>query len=965
MDSLFQQLLQAAPSLGGHGPTVTVVTATRRLSRVLRRGYGAWRLARGDTVWPEPDILPWEAWARRAWEEGWEVQVSRGLDGGQPFQPPPRLFTPLQEELVWAGIIAQQQPPPANVPGTAKLAGQAWKTLADWGLAEGWAAQSSGLWPYEAKAFQQWCRAFGQVCRRQGWAVGGDVLPRLIEWLAEPTPSLTVPRTLVAAGFDQPTPMQERLFQALAQAGARVERWQPPLAQGTPQRLALPTAALELAAAARWAAERLRQNPQARVGVVVAGLGERRALAERLFLDTLQPEGLLDPIAPRQRLVNVADPPPLDQQPLAAAALGWLERLSQPVWEAKGGYVRSPFLGGAEEEQAARALLDEWLVREWACTPGWLARAARGFPGEERKERDLPPAACPRLAGLLEGFQREAQTLRGQRMSPPEWARAFGRVWQSLGLPGERPLDSEEFQTWNKLQDTLGTLAGLEVVAPRWNLREALEMLGRILQDTPFQPQSADAPVEMLGMLEAGGLSFDHLWVAGLHHAAWPPPPRPNPYLLGTPAIAAGVPHGTPERELAFAQRELDRLLASAPEVVVSYPRTQDQEALSPSPLIAHLPVMLETMVPKTMAAAWKGAGGLWAPWLGAMADHPAVEPHPAGEAPPLAEGDTVAGGQGVLADMAACPFRAFVHHRLGVWAASRPGPGLTPLDQGSLLHGTLEEIWKILGTQAALKTLPTQARRELAESCARRVVEQMARWNQALEKPLAQSLEINRLAGLAVEWLALEEQRTPFRVQALEQKMESTLGGLTLNLRVDRSDEVEGLGRVMLDYKSGKASAGSWLPPRPDAPQLPLYLLVEQQAGTPVAGIGFANLKPGEMGWSGLYDAMTNADGNTDVVPPAPGWDPVPSPSKKEQPFAQSWGQALGGWRAELERLAQDFRRGQAPVDPKKGSHTCQYCGLDPLCRRHSLVEMEAEEDRDEDGEENSGEGLEGEGAR
>ena len=35
----------------------------------------------------------------------------------------------------------------------------------------------------------------------------------------------------------------------------------------------------------------------------------------------------------------------------------------------------------------------------------------------------------------------------------------------------------------------------------------------------------------MLGRAESAGLRFDHLWLAGLAQASWPPVPEPNPLL--------------------------------------------------------------------------------------------------------------------------------------------------------------------------------------------------------------------------------------------------------------------------------------------------------------------------------------------------------------------------------------------------------------------------------------------------
>jgi ATP-dependent helicase/nuclease subunit B len=48
----------------------------------------------------------------------------------------------------------------------------------------------------------------------------------------------------------------------------------------------------------------------------------------------------------------------------------------------------------------------------------------------------------------------------------------------------------------------------------------------------------------------------------------------------------------------------------------------------------------------------------------------------------------------------------------------------------------------------------------------------------------------------------------------------------------------------------------------------------------------------------------------------------------------AEGWTQQLQQWREVLERLAQEFRRGEVGVTPLQGRSSCQYCGLEPLCR-------------------------------
>jgi hypothetical protein len=60
-------------------------------------------------------------------------------------------------------------------------------------------------------------------------------------------------------------------------------------------------------------------------------------------------------------------------------------------------------------------------------------------------------------------------------------------------------------------------------------------------------------------------------------------------------------------------------------------------------------------------------------------------------------------GGSRLLADQAACPFRAFASHRLGAKPLERPQAGLDAMRKGSLLHEVLERVWQALQSQANL----------------------------------------------------------------------------------------------------------------------------------------------------------------------------------------------------------------------------------------------------------------------
>src|SRR5579864_3932487 len=98
----------------------TVVTASRRMARVLRREFDFRQKALARSVWRTPDILPLDAFLGRAWRD-W---VLRGAK-----QDSPALLDPLQEQFIWEQVIrgSPEGESLLRIPETATQAMEAWQ----------------------------------------------------------------------------------------------------------------------------------------------------------------------------------------------------------------------------------------------------------------------------------------------------------------------------------------------------------------------------------------------------------------------------------------------------------------------------------------------------------------------------------------------------------------------------------------------------------------------------------------------------------------------------------------------------------------------------------------------------------------------------------------------------------------------------------------------------------------------
>jgi probable DNA repair protein len=824
----------------------TLVTASRRLARALQERSNAFQRAAGLDVWEAPAILPWSAWLGELWNEL--------LYSGEPA---PLWLDERQEAVVWERAIAGSP----GGDGLLQLAATARAARDAWNLVRSWRVDAAALEAAatdDTRAFLDWAHEFASACEREGWIDGASATDHLAARLA----SLPLPERIILAGFDEFTPQQQEFFAVCPASVLEVEQ-----ASGlspAAARTSFPDSQQEIEAAARWA-RALLEDGATGITVVIRNLQETRARVERTFAQVLD-----------RPLFNLSAGPALASFPLVHAALLALDLA--PVgndFDLASRLLRSPFLGAARSEWTERASLDAALRRG-----GSRVSVAR-------IERLAVTHGCSELAALLGAWRRERESLPVEQ-SPPEWARAFSSLLARLSWPGDAPLASAGYQTVEAWRDLLSDFARLGAVLPRTSYGDALARLKSMAAAKIFQPQTEPAPIQILGLLDTFGMRFEHLWIAGLDDEHWPGPPQPAAFLPPALQRARGLPGASPERELAYAQRITDRLLASAPDVVVSYAEREGDIELGPSPLVASLPFESREL-PKPALQ-----GGT-------------LERIQDSNAPPHEE-ETAPGGTRVFQYQAQCPFRAFAELRLGARPLDAPAPGLSPMERGTMVHKALETVWDKLDSHAQLCAASETELNAVVEAAVSDALAAIAeRRSEALPGAFA-AIEQARLERLLGAWLELEKQRAPFTVLASEKKGSAEAGGVRCEVRVDRVDRLDDGRQVIIDYKSGQPSPSSWAGERPDEPQLPLYAVSHQG---PLGAVLFGQLRTGEAVFKG-YAAEQG------LVPGAEVRDLDPE---------------IAEWRRVLDRLGADFRAGVADVDPKKPA-TCRHCSLLALCR-------------------------------
>lgn len=882
---IFERLAEGLPG------APTVVTANRRLGSYLKRAFDAQQARSGKSAWPTADVLPYHAFLERAWD-GMTRADGAGL-----------LLSPQQETALWERVIAEspQAEVLLNVAATARAARDAWTIRHAYRIDP---LKYRSILDEDATAFGAWGGRYMERCTGAGWIDGA----RLPDAIAEAVRGGTrlKQRNLVLCGFDALSPQQHALFEALAAAGCEISEAGPAQFAAHAIRQGHADAEAEFMAVAQQVRDLLAENPGARIGVIVPELAARRADVVRILDDVLEPGRVLARESERARPFNISLGLPLSDYPVVHAAFLALQLARGELRLPDAGVLlRSPFIAAAEQEFAARALVDGELRSRGRNTvrSAGLLHAARG-----RNISD--PGAAPRLAAMLEAWIPRARDAQKRRQPPSAWSATLLSLLKGLGWPGERTLDSDEYQTFEKFREVISELSALDPVTPLFAYDDALAALRRLAADTLFQPESPEVPVQVLGMLEAAGLGFDALFVTGMSDDAWPGAPYPNPFLPVSVQRALGVPHASAEWELQFARRATGQWLAAAGRVVFTYPRRDGDRELKPSPLIAGVPEAASCAKPVLLRDAVFAARR--------------IETLDDFAAPPLTPGVRVTRGSQFFKNQAACPFRAFAAHRLGAAALESGHDGLDLLERGSLAHQAAANFWRSLGTHARLVALAEPELQSAIHDAVAAAIQSFRRTRPDAMTPAFAALEQTRVSGLLSRLVAHETMRAPFEVLATERPQPIRVAGLELNVRFDRVDRVAG-GRIIIDYKTGRADTGDWSGDRPEEPQLPLYAV--SGAGD-VCGVSFVRLHAQEVAFKGIVrdtNALTS-DAGTEA------WKGIKC--------IEDWNALLEGWRSMLEALAREFLAGRAEVAPKRYPETCKHCDFGLLCRVSEVMD-------------------------
>ncbi|CAN5435717.1 PD-(D/E)XK nuclease family protein [soil metagenome] len=874
----------------------TVVTVNQRAARTLRLGYDRRNRTLGRKSWQPAQVMAWDAWLS-GW---WSRLVLEGLATQM-------LLNRSQELAVWRGVLEEDSERQSlrGVEPLAEMAAKAWSLLCRYA---GRGRLREIAVSTDTRAFQRWAQQFERRCRNEGYLAQAGLAEELRKGVASGVFEAGASE-IVLVGFDTLTPSQTGLIEALRDVGVVVGEVQP----GVPaiDRLLVEASegAEELRACALWVKSFLADHPEGRVGVIVPGLEGQVAEIDRVFRQVLAPE--LEAIGAGPGPYEFSVGGALASTPMVLIALDLLHWVTGalPV-ERVSALLLSPYFADGRGALGARAEFDAFGLR----------RAKMLRPEISLEEMATLVESAHGLGGVSAALRKMRQVVarrfsKDDALTHAEWAEAMRELLEAAAWGAGSDEDSGEFQTRSKWEGVLDELATLDFDGRRVRFREALEGLERIARRTMFAAESREAPVQVMGPLEAAGSRFDAVWFLQAGEVSWPMAVSTSPLLPWPLQRELAMPGADAALEMDFARRVSLRIAESAGTAVFSYARLAGDEGGKQRASAALDGLELETVSAETILA-----GGL----VRAIVAAETVEDDL--RLPALPD-RVIRGGAALLAAQAACGFRAFAEQRLWSSEPNVAELGMDAAERGTLVHRVLELFWKNVKTQEELKAMTVAEREEMLDWCIREELRSAAERSATAWDVAYVDMERLRLQTLLRGWLELELQRAPFEVKLSEMKFDDVrVGPLRLRVIVDRVDLVDDGGgdagadatepaEMIVDYKTGRAEPGQWLTDRPDAPQLPLYAVLSQASR--IAGVAFAKVRLGEE--MSLHGYATREELVTKLA------------RLKDAPTLEA---QVEEWRRVLMELAEKFAAGDARVRPKKYPETCEHCAQRLVCR-------------------------------
>ncbi len=880
-----------------------VLTVNNRLKRHLELQDADARKKAGQIIWPTTPIFPIQNWLNETYQANW---------------PDRWILSSLQSQTLWESLLEADRDfvslDPLTLKGAAKDAAKAFSLIQ---LYEIPVTEKDFSGTEETQSFFRWKKAYEAALHQQGALDQSQVIGKVCQLIV--SNKIPLPQHIILAGFDEITPSIKSLIQALEQSGRKLAYFPEPdsTVSNTGNEDSSNTSVrrfsdlkTEIIQCARWIRSQYKEGH--RIGVVATRLDEVKVTIERELMAELAPNSIF-PWEEVKLPFNVSLGHPLIKESMFQPALTLLSSSSLPTQFPRLLQVlKSPYFIPEIDDENVVEDLETRLINKKLQEVTLATLRSLTLPATGKTQKDS--LQYKNIKSLLAKWIEFQQNKKYQsRKLPSEWARIFVKVLSSVGWPAKfRKLNSREIQAYLEWENRLDELATLDPILGHISRIEAAGYLNNMVANParPFQEQSTeDSPVQLMGLLESSGQTFDSLWVIGCEADILPEPLRPNPFIPAKLQKRNELPYASPERQFRFARTLISRLVKSSPNVVFSYSLVKNQEPKRPSPLLSGLK---EVEIVSEETHRFKDQ--IKNIPLESVSDTSGIPASPSFLA-------SFQGGYGILKNQVECPFRAFSIYRLLADGYFMAETDFDLMERGNIIHLALELIWKEIKNRKRLEQLhDSDSLNSLVHKLINEILLKDDYTRIFRNQPHFREMELKRVADLVVSWLKFELSREDFQIAALEKKNKFEFEGLKLSYRADRIDQFPDGRQLLIDYKSGKVTPGNWFKEPVRDPQLPLYALHLNPDG-----IALSQVKKGDFN---IHTAASE-------FIPTPGLKTL---SFQKQTDCENWDELLEHWHTQLKSIVIGFKNGETDISPIDDDATCRNCQHSSLCRVEEL---------------------------
>ena len=865
-----------------HG--ATAICANQRLAAYLKESFTANMLADGKAAWETPGIYAASTWLLHTCSCLTEEHAVVS----------PRVIDQHQMRFIWQQILRDSDhiQQIQHVAPLLNEALQAWKTINDYCIPVTYPASRDHV---DAKAFSDWLREYLGYCQTHS-VIDEYQIPQYVHDVIIDR-QIQLEQTIILVGFDSLTAVMVNLFECLIQKGTAVMHYADDSHESIKQLCQYPSLEDEIRASAVWARESLLQKSEQTIAIIVPDLKSLRNDIVAVFEDVLE-EGRNTRFEEDvyHRAFNVSIGESLLDAPLVSTVCDLLKLTGNTInRESLHRLLLSPCINFDQDSLPLRHHIASQLHSSLS-DENWLFRLSGMLADMQGSAGGL----FTLLKQTIEMAGRARHRLPADEMQA--WIFELLTLWQ---WPVKDNLDSQAYQQWQKINEILSGLQTVIGLQDGCTLSEVSTYIEMTARTTIFQPETAAAKIQIMGVLEAAGLHFDRAWLLGFTEGNWPPAVRRTPFIPFSVQHEYQVNDVYPEVMLELHRGITTRLTTCAPDITISFAAHNGDEELQPTSLIdlepeACLPPDFESL-DKRIARTIK------------------TEAFTDDTAPAVSPDERLRGGVKILSLQAECPFHAFAEIRLNTSPDEEVLPGYDTRIRGTLMHKVVETFWKQIGTQDALLSLDQTAREKTAESSVSTAIAELSGMLPGHVSTKILDIEKDRLRDLLLRSLDVDEKRDAFTVLNVEQALPVDINGLRMTLRIDRVDVDEHGHYLLIDYKSTAQSKKDYFAERLFVPQLPVYAVYSEY---PVEAIATQQIRASKCELAGIAsDKVVDTQFtplekiNSDAVP-------------------ADWETLKIQWRTTIESLATEFMSGIASVTPLPEANACQYCNLYPVCR-------------------------------